>query len=184
MDEINQTNSRRIIGGGLVVVGILVAIAQMAGLNLGQTLWPLYIIAPGVVLFALGARSGDIGKGLTIAGATVTTTGLILAYQNTFNHFESWAYAWALIAPGAAGFGLWLHGRREGDAGVALQGRTLINIGAALFLFGAIFFELIINISGRGMPEIFSGSLVLPGILVIAGLAVVFWPRRPGGEAD
>ena len=46
---------------------------------------------------------------LTEAGMEVVYIGLLLFYQNTFNHFESWAYAWALI-PFAVGIGLVING--------------------------------------------------------------------------
>ena len=34
----------------------------------------------------------------------------ILLYQNTADHFESWAYAWALVFPASTGLGQMIYG--------------------------------------------------------------------------
>ena len=44
---------------------------------------------------------GAISEGLAIAGSIVTVSGLILLIQDATAHYESWAYAWALVFPGA-----------------------------------------------------------------------------------
>ena len=48
--------------------------------------------------------------GFAIAGSIVTTVGSVLLYQQTTGHWESWAYAWALVGPGAAGLGMLVYG--------------------------------------------------------------------------
>lgn len=176
MPEKNKETRKSMIGVGLIIVGLLLAFAQFSNFSLGGNLWPLFIIVPGIVML-ISAPAGDAGKWVAAAGATVLTTGLILAYQNIFNHFESWAYAWTLLAPGASGAGWVIHGLRYGDTELVSAGRKQINVSAAMFLAGVIFFELILNISGRGIDGLLSGSYALPVIIVGLGVAMLAYQR-------
>lgn len=81
---------------------------------------------------------GRSAAGLTIPGSIITTIGLLLLYQETFDHFESWAYAWALI-PTAVGVGIVIEllinisGTFDGVlAGTVVP---LVLIGAGIYLF-------------------------------------------------
>ena len=49
------------------------------------------------------------GLGFAIAGTIVTTIGFLLLYQDSTGHWESWAYAWALLTL-AAGLGTLIYG--------------------------------------------------------------------------
>lgn len=178
MTEKGDDHSKTILGFGLISVGVLVAIARFTNFSIGDNLWPLFIIVPGVVLLMASASAGSSGKWLSVAGATTTITGLLLAYQNTFDHYESWAYAWALVGPVAIGAGWMVHGLRHDDAELVAAGRKQINRGGALFLAGAVFFELILNISGRGIAGLMTNPIVLPVILIGAGLFFLIWHRR------
>ena len=84
------------IGVVFIVAGILIAIGQNFDPNFGRLTWPLYIIVPGMALLAISLGSKFGNKVLTTLGTTTLSTGLLLAYQNAFNYFENWAYAWAL----------------------------------------------------------------------------------------
>lgn len=102
-----------------------------------------------------------------------TVTGLLFVYQSTFNHFESWAYAWALVSPGAIGVGLLIHAKRFGDQSQTSLAIKLISTGAVLFAIGVVFFEVLINISGRSN---FGGGIngyVFPAVLVGIGLVLL-----------
>jgi hypothetical protein len=103
------------IGVVFIVAGILIAIGQTFDLNFGRLAWPLYIIVPGVALLAISFGSKFGNKVLTTLGITTLSTGLLLAYQNAFNRFESWAHAWALVTPFATGLGLSFEGRKIED---------------------------------------------------------------------
>ena len=58
----------------------------------------------------------------------MTTIGLMLAIQNTFNLWETWAYAWTLI-PTAVGIGLTLQGERLGQPRVIRTGIYMVEGG-------------------------------------------------------
>jgi hypothetical protein len=78
-------------------------------------------------------------------------TGLILLYQNTADHFESWAYAWALVLPTSTGLGRMIYGSLNGKKEMVVTGGRSALIGVALFVVGAFFFELVVGISGLGL---------------------------------
>jgi hypothetical protein len=171
--------SANVVGVALIVFGILVSLGQSFDLNLGRFAWPLFILVPGLALLVASLTSNFGGKALTTFGTMTTITGLLLAYQNTFDHFESWAYAWSLVTPFGMGLGLILHGRTYDDPALVSTGRRMAAAGAAIFVVGTAFFELILNISGRGIPNFFSISFLLPAILIGAGVVVLLWRFRP-----
>jgi membrane-bound ClpP family serine protease len=98
-----QPTSRRpgspgaaVLGGILIVLGLVFFASEQLNLDIGEVTWPFYIIAPGLGLLTLGLTQRK-GEGLAIAGSIVTIVGLVLLYQNLTDHWESWAYAWALV---------------------------------------------------------------------------------------
>ena len=97
--------------------------------------WPLIIVGVGG-LFILGALLGT--PGLAIPGCVLGGIGLLLYYQNLFDAWHTWAYAWALI-PGFVGVGIILMEFLQGHTAKGLrEGGQLILISAILFLvFGA-----------------------------------------------
>ena len=162
------------IGMLLVVLGVLFLLGQIFGFQLGQWLWPLFIIIPGVICFVGMLLGGKSAGGLAIPGSVVTTVGLILLYQNTFNYFESWAYAWALI-PTAVGVGMLIHGAWSERPALVQNGRRVAGIGIAMFLIGGVFFELVIGIGryGHGIS-----GILWPALLIGAGIALLLRRAR------
>src|SRR3979411_737012 len=144
-----------VLGGLLVLIGAIWLVGQFIRIDIGHYGWPVFVIAPGVVilLVALTAR-GALGEGLAILGSIITVTGLILLYQNATDHFESWAYAWALIFPGAVGLGMICYGLTASRPGNVRAGARLVGIGLVLFLVGVAFFEGVLGIGG----DSFGGS--------------------------
>ncbi|MEP6468749.1 MAG: hypothetical protein ABJC24_03165 [Chloroflexota bacterium] len=140
-----------VLGGLLIVVGLVFFIGQWLDIDWGAATWPFYVIAPGLALLAFGLTQRD-GSGLTVAGSIVTIVGLVLLYQNATDHWESWAYAWALVGPGGSGLGMLLYGTRSGNRKMARDGFWQVLTAIGLFLAGFIFFEGIIGISGRRLP--------------------------------
>lgn len=178
-------NVNMALGGVLIIVGILFMLGQLFNINLGRFLWPFFIIVPGVLLFvfALTAR-GSAGEGLAIFGSVVTMTGTLLLYQNTFDHFQSWAYAWALVAPTSIGLGQMLYGSIKKREQMVVNGRRLATIGGVIFLVGAIFFELIIGISGFGLGRLGLGRYAWAILLIGLGIFFLLRTWRPGAPTE
>lgn len=168
-----------IIGGGILLV------AQYTGwelpFNLGSVGWPLWIIVPGALMLIIGLITpGEPGTGLAIAGSIVTMVGLLLAYQAFTDHFASWAYAWALVAPTAVGVGMALWGMLHLRADAVRNGLGVLGVGLVMFLIGFAFFEGALQIGGqRGLAPL--GRQALPFALIAAGVLLVLtrpWYRR------
>ena len=158
------------LGVLLIALGALLFVGPSAGFDLGRIGWPFFVIVPGLALFGVGLAAGDpTGKRLTSLGAAVTTVGVILLYQNTVDHFESWAYAWALVFPTSTGLGRMIHGSLRGNKEMVESGGRWALIGTALFVAGALFFELVVGIGlGRyGWPL---GLMILGIVLLVGGL--------------
>jgi hypothetical protein len=171
------------LGGVLIIVGILFMLGQLFNIHLGRFVWPFYIIVPGVLLFVFALTTGgSASEGLAIFGSVVTMTGILLLYQNTFDHFQSWAYAWALVAPTSIGLGQIIYGSIKDREQMVVNGRRLATIGGVIFLVGAIFFELIIGISGFGLGRLGLGSYAWAILLIGLGVFILlrtWWPGAP-----
>ena len=158
-----------LLGILLITVGVFFFIGQWLNIDWGAATWPFYVIAPGLALMAWGLTQRD-GSGLTVAGSIVTMVGLVLLYQNATGHWESWAYAWALVGPGGSGVGMLLYGTRSGNRKMARDGFWQILVAIGLFVAGFIFFEGIIGISGQRLPL---PEWVLPVAVIAIGLLVL-----------
>jgi protein-S-isoprenylcysteine O-methyltransferase Ste14 len=158
-----------VLGGILIVLGLIFFAGNQLNIDIGEATWPLYVIAPGVALVTLGLTQRH-GSGLTIFGSIVTMVGLVLFYQNATDHWESWAYAWALVGPGGSGIGMLLYGTRSGDRKMARDGFWTILTALGIFAVGLIFFEGIIGISGERLPL---PNWVLPVAVIVIGVLVL-----------
>jgi hypothetical protein len=161
-----------VMGGLLVLIGGLLLLGQFVRIDIGHYGWPFFVIAPGLVILflALTAR-GALGEGLAILGSIITVTGLILLYQNATDHFESWAYAWALIFPGAVGVGMILYGLVASRPGNVRAGTRLVGIGVVLFLLGVAFFEGIIGIGGYQFGR--TGGVAVGALIIAMGASLL-----------
>jgi hypothetical protein len=157
------------LGVVLVVVGIFALGVVVFGVDLTQYGWPLFVIIPGLTLLVVGFVGGGVGA--SVPGGIVTMLGLVLAYQSSTGDWASWAFAWALVAPGGVGLGLYLQALRDRDAAMLRRGRTLIFIAALIFMIGFVFFESILGISGTDYG-IF-GKAALPGLLIVIGIILL-----------
>jgi hypothetical protein len=166
-----------VLGAILIALGLVFFAGQQLNVDLADAAWPFYVIAPGLALMAFGLTQAR-GSGLTIAGSMATMIGLVLLYQNATDHWESWAYAWALVAPGGSGIGMLLYGTRSGDARMARDGFFTILTAIGLFAAGLVFFEGIIGISGDRLPL---PQWALPAAIIVIGLLLLlrgFTARR------
>jgi hypothetical protein len=158
-----------VLGGILIVLGLVFFASQQLNIDIGEATWPFYGIAPGVAMVAFGLTQRH-GSGLAIAGSIVSMVGLVLLYQNATDHWESWAYAWALVGPGGSGIGMLLYGTRSGDRKMARDGFWTILIAVGIFAAGLVFFEGIIGISGERLPL---PNWVLPVAVIVIGVLVL-----------
>jgi hypothetical protein len=117
----NQSNNQALsgvfvaLGVLLVVVGALFLVGQAVGFELGRFEWPFFVIIPGLALSGVGLATGDpTGERITPLGAAMTMSRLILLYQSSADHFESWSYAWALVFPTSTGLGRMIYGSLKG----------------------------------------------------------------------
>ncbi len=157
------------IGGALVVVGTLLLAGQLLDIGLSDIGWPLWIVGLGVVLLAVGLVVAADG-GFVVGGTVVTTLGLLLAYQDRTGHWESWAYAWALVGPAASGLGMALWGMRRGNGSDIRNGTWGLLGGLGVFAVGFLFFEGVIGISGQpfDFPE-----WLLPAAVIAIGAVLL-----------
>ena len=177
-DRDTQRRSSVVVGALLVIVGAIFLIARLGRVDVGQTGWPLFVIVPGIVLFLLSFAIGRrAGAGFAVAGAIVVVTGVILAVQNQTGLWATWAYAWALVAPGAVGLGLLLYGALTGQRDLATSGGATLLAGLGLFLVFAFFFESVIGLSGERIPGL---DALLAAGLVVLGAVILVLSLRPG----
>ena len=137
-----------VLGAALVIVGIGWLIFRELAIDpfkaIGDAGWPYFVIIPGVALLLVSlVRTPPHGVGFAIAGSIVTTVGCVLLYQQTTGHWTSWAYAWALVGPGAAGLGMLAYGLIFGQRDLLAPGARLVAIAAAIFVVGYWYFETI-----------------------------------------
>jgi hypothetical protein len=183
MDRLGWQPSRRtsaVVGVLLVVAGLVLLAAQYLQIDLGQYGWPLFVIVPGLALILVGLLAAG-ASGLLVPGAIVTATGLVLAVQNGFNLWATWAYAWALIVPGGAGVGLALQGRVRGSPRQVQAGIRGAWLGLGLFVVLGVFFEGALHVSGLYLGAV--GQVVLPVVLIVVGLALLATRALPGRSA-
>jgi len=163
----------------LVVVGLASLAGRLVTVELGVETWPLWVVVPGVAMLVGSLFIPDRGGvGLAIPGGIVTMAGLVLWVQSATGLYATWAYAWALVAPGGVGLGMFLFGLVRGYGDVRSGGLRTILVGVGLFLGFAFFFEGVIGLSGNRIADL---DTILPVALVALGvilLAMAFVPRR------
>jgi hypothetical protein len=160
------------LGGLLVLLGTLVLLGQALELELGGVGWPFFVIVPGLGLLGLGlATPGRLGEVLATVGGMVTMVGLVLLVQNATDRFDTWAYAWTLVFLVGAGFGRWLVGVVRGRGELAASGAWLVAAGLVGFLGLAVFFEVVVGLSGHRSGS--AGRYVLAAVLILAGLGLL-----------
>ncbi len=169
--------------GGVVLVGlgVLFLVQQSLGVDIGRFAWPLFILLPGFALligFAVGPRSA---AGLAIPGCVVTMIGLILAIQNTFGLWQTWAYAWTLI-PAAVGLGLRLQSERLDQPRAMHVGTRMFEASLLAFVVLFVFFELILNLSNFTSGVL--RTMVGPAVLILAGIYLLVRRRPSGAQAN
>ena len=159
-----------LLGLALVLLGGLALAGRLLNVDLLGLGWPIFVLAPGTVLFAAGvAVGGKAGLGLAIPGAIISMVGVVLTVQSATGLWSTWAYAWALVAPGGVGLAFVLYGllTRQGD--LVRGGIPILLTGFGLFIGFGLFFEGVVKLSGIGgvAEPLLAGGLVVLGVIVL-----------------
>jgi hypothetical protein len=176
MDGSGTSRGTLLVGALLIVLGAVALVVRVSGVELG---WPAWVILPGIALLvAAFALPEPGGSGLAVAGGIVTAVGAVLAVQDATDTYASWAYAWALVAPGGVGAGLLLYGllTRRGD--VARGGLGSLITGVVLFLVGFLFFEGVLRLNGSRFANLTDAAV--PIVIMGIGAAVLLGAILPG----
>jgi hypothetical protein len=166
------------VGVLLVLLGVFFLASEQFSVDFGRYGWPVYIIVPGLFLLVVGlAIPHEGGLGAAIPGGIITTVGLVLALQRQTDTYASWAYMWALVAPGSVGVTLALFGvlhRRWDLLGAGLRSAAT---GLGLFIGFGLFFENVIGIDDVHPNMVFHTAL--PVMAVGLGIVIVIWNLLP-----
>lgn len=171
-----RRNVGSIVGGGiLILLGLLALLGQgFPGFNFLGSLWPLIIVAVGVMFFVGMFLGGKSAAGLAVPGSIITGIGLMLFVQNLTGYWESWSYGWTVILI-SVGLGVFLMGVYDGNERSRQAGLRLMQIGVILLIaFGAFFEGLIFgsrHASGIG-PLIFPAALILLGLYLVLSRSI------------
>jgi hypothetical protein len=128
------------------------------------------------------AIPGEAGLGLAIPGGIVATVGLILALQNSTDTYASWAYAWALVAPGSVGVSLFLYGLLHRRLDLVDAGLRTGAVGLGLFVGFGLFFENMIGIDNTGSTTAMRQAM--PFLAVALGAIIVLINVMPRPRSD
>ncbi|MCL5108401.1 MAG: hypothetical protein M1401_05990 [Chloroflexi bacterium] len=166
------------VGLTMVGLGMLFLLQQLLGLNLWDISWPLLVVVPGLLLFVAMALGGHRAAPIALPASLVTTTGLILFYQNSTGHWESWTYAWALVFPTSLGLGRAVQGAWLDDHAQIREGLGWARLGVVIFVVGGVFFELVL---GLGRDPL--NRLLWPALLIAAGAYFLLRRTAPADES-
>ena len=164
----------------LIAIGIAFFVGNTVNFDWVGAGWPLAVIVPGVCMLLGGlAIRNEGGLGLAIPGAIVTAVGLVLAFQEATHAWASWAYMWALVAPGAVGFALAAHGLLHGNRDTLDGGLRTMATGLGLFVGFGLFFENVLDIDREASTNVMSQAM--PFAAIVLGVLIVLVnlvPRR------
>ena len=168
------------VGICLVVFGIAALVGRAMSIDLFSIGWPLFVLVPGLVMFAVAVGiGGSAGIAVAIPGGIVSMVGLVLSVQAATGLWATWAYAWALVAPGGVGLSMAVYGLLTGQPAFVRLGLPVLGVGVGLFLGFGLFFEAVIHLNGlqgNGWESILALGLIAIGLIVIVGGVV---NRRP-----
>jgi hypothetical protein len=159
----------------LIGLGLFFLMVRTFDFLFGQLPWPWLIVGVGGLLFVGMLLGGRTAAGLAIPASIVTAVGAILLYQSVTGHWESWAYAWALILT-SVGAGVFLTGVWSGNPEPRRSGWNLAKVGLMLFILFGAFFELVVF--GFGRQDL--RQVAFPALLIVLGLYLVVRRLGPG----
>jgi hypothetical protein len=164
----------------LIAIGIAFFVGNSLAFDWVGSGWPVMVIAPGACMLLGGlAIHHEGGLGLAIPGAIVMTVGLVLAFQQATAAWASWAYMWALVAPGSVGLALTAHGLLHGNRDLVDGGLPTMITGLGLFVGFGLFFENVLDIDREASVNVMRDAM--PIIAIALGALIVLinlLPRR------
>lgn len=167
-----------VVGLLLVLLGIFFLASEQLRFDVGRDGWPIFVIAPGVFLLLVGlAIPHEGGLGAAIPGGIITTVGLILAAQAATDTYASWAYAWALVAPGSVGVTLTLYGLLHRRWDLLDAGLRTAAVGLGLFIGFGLFFENVAGIDDSSRTTALRNAM--PVLAVGLGIVIVILNLLP-----
>jgi hypothetical protein len=183
-------NGALIFGLLLILAGAAFLVSNLTGFDIGRYGWPIFVIVPGLFLLILGLLiPSEAGLGAAIPGGIITTVGLVLAFQDATDAYATWAYAWALVAPGSVGATLMLFGLTHRRLELLDAGLRTAAVGLGLFIGFGLFFEDVIGLAEDNRNVALQDAF--PFLAVAMGVVIVLLnllPRgrssRPGDAAD
>jgi hypothetical protein len=151
------------LGLVLIVIAIVLLLGKLGVFALlGRLFWPLLILGVGIVLHGL-VYARITPAWVVVPGGVVVTYSLLFLFCNIFG-WGAMKYLWPVYIFGVA---VGLYELYQIDR---YSPRSLLSVSAALAIASAVLFV---------MTLLFSVSFYLVVlILVIAGLALMFWRRR------
>ena len=165
MQTNRHTNAGALIGGALLIgFGLLSLVGELfRGLNWGL-LWPFTVIGFGALFYIAMFSGGKQTAAFAIPATIISGIGLVLLFQNIFNHWESMSYFWTLIII-FVGAGIYLTGWYSEDATQKQSGLRVMRTGLILFILFGAFFEMMFSSFN---------SLIFPILLIALGAYLVF----------
>jgi len=154
-----STGGARIVAAlGLIALGTI----PLFGLS---AIWPLSILAPGLVFLAMAHSGGRRTAPFAIPGMIIAGTGALLFVQNLTGHWVSWSYAWTLYGV-FLGLGFILMGELMDDPAMPAIGRGFVKAGAIAFVAFAFLMEVVFNAGGAAW--LLSALLIAGGLVLLA----------------
>ena len=162
--QTNRSSTGGLIAGTLLIVIGLMALAGQVFRNLNWSfLWPFAITGFGALFFVAMFAGGRGAAAFAIPGSIVGGIGLVLLFQNIFQHWESMSYFWTLIIL-FVGIGIYVMGLYGGDENQKRSGVRVMKTGFILFVIFGAFFEMIFSSFG---------NIVFPVLLIALGAYLI-----------
>ena len=159
------------LGVTLLAIGGLALLGKALSIDILGLGWPLFVLVPGILLFVAGlGLGGRAGLAMAIPGGIVSMVGLVLSVQAATGLWATWAYAWALVAPGGVGLAFVMYGVLTGQPDVARDGVPILLTGLGLFVAFGLFFEGVLHLSGAALPlaePVLAGGLMVLGVVIV-----------------
>jgi hypothetical protein len=169
-----------VFGVILIAIGIAFFVGNSVDFDWAGAGWPMFVIVPGACMLLGGlAIRHEGGLGLAIPGAIVTTVGLVLAFQQATAAWASWAYMWALVAPGSVGVALTAHGLLHGNRDLVDGGLRTMATGLGLFVGFGLFFENVLDIDREASVNVMRDAMPVAAIVLGALIVLInLLPRK------